>query len=88
VLRAEREPWLAIDPAPVVGERAFDAASLLRDRAVAAARRLDAVSAQLGLDRERVRLWGIVVALVWGISGAKLERDLVDCARVLAAAAT
>ena len=28
VLRAEREPWLAIDPKPLVGERAFDAASL------------------------------------------------------------
>ena len=28
VLRAEREPWLTIDPKPLVGERAFDAASL------------------------------------------------------------
>ena len=29
---AERETWLAIDPKPLVGEREFDAASLLRDR--------------------------------------------------------
>ena len=32
VLRAQREQWLVIDPKPLVGERAFDAASLLRDR--------------------------------------------------------
>ena len=32
VLAAGREPWLAIDPKPLVGERAFDVAALLRDR--------------------------------------------------------
>jgi streptomycin 6-kinase len=32
ILRATREPWLAIDPKPLVGERAFDTAWLLRDR--------------------------------------------------------
>ena len=32
VLRAQREPWLAIDPKPLVGEREFDTASFLRDR--------------------------------------------------------
>ena len=32
ILRATREPWLAIDPKPLVGEREFDTASLLRDR--------------------------------------------------------
>ena len=31
VLRAEREPWLAIDPKPLAGERAFDARWLLYD---------------------------------------------------------
>ena len=31
VLRAERSPWLAIDPKPLVGEREFDLASLIRD---------------------------------------------------------
>jgi hypothetical protein len=34
-----------------------------------------------------VRRWGVAVALEWGISGAKLERDLVECARLLVAAA-
>ena len=32
VLQAQREPWLAIDPKPLVGEREFDTASFLRDR--------------------------------------------------------
>jgi streptomycin 6-kinase len=95
VLRSEREPWLAIDPKPVVGEREFDAASLLRDRrwelaqpgaAARIARRLDILAAELALDRERMRLWGVVHALAWGVGDAKLEPDMVECARLLAAA--
>jgi streptomycin 6-kinase len=96
VLRAEREPWLAIDPKPLVGEREFDAASLLRDRRdelVAdprpqrrVRRRLDLLAAELALDRERMRGWGIVHALAWGVSGiGKVEEEMVGCARWLAA---
>jgi streptomycin 6-kinase len=71
VLRAEREPWLAIDPKPIVGERAFDVASFLRDRrsaltAPVVRRRLDRLAEELELDRERVRGWGIAHALAWG----------------------
>jgi streptomycin 6-kinase len=70
ILRAQREPWLAIDPKPLVGEREFDTAALIRDRwpianAKVLQRRLDLLSAQLGLDRERMRLWGIVHAVAW-----------------------
>jgi streptomycin 6-kinase len=97
VLRAERELWLAIDPKPLVGEREFDAASLLRDRrdelsrdprpARRIRRRLDQLSEELGLDRERMRGWGIVHALAWGASGdGKVERDMMACARWLRAA--
>jgi streptomycin 6-kinase len=96
VLRAEREPWLAIDPKPLVGEREFDAASLLRDRRdelVAdpspqrrVRRRLDQLAGDLALDRERMRGWAIVHALAWGMSGiGKVEEDMVACARWLAA---
>jgi streptomycin 6-kinase len=96
VLRAEREPWLAIDPKPLVGERAFDAASLIRDRREElihdpaagrrVRRRLDQLTAELELDRERLRGWGIVHALAWGVSGEtrKVEQDMIDCARWLA----
>jgi streptomycin 6-kinase len=70
VLSAEREPWLAIDPKPIVGEREFDTAALVRDRQPIAdpsvlGRRLDVLSTELGLDRERMRLWAIVHAVAW-----------------------
>jgi streptomycin 6-kinase len=90
VLAAAREPWLAIDPVPLVGEPAFDAASLLRDRgwpltAESLRWRLDTLSGELGLDRERVRRWGIVQALWWGVSVDKAEEDLLETARLLSA---
>jgi streptomycin 6-kinase len=94
VLRAQREPWLAIDPKPLVGECEFDAASLLRDRrdllvqpgaGRIVRRRLDLLASELALDRERMRRWGIAHALAWGVSGTaqKVEADMVACARLL-----
>jgi streptomycin 6-kinase len=96
VLRAERAGWLAIDPKPLLGEREFDAASLLRDRrdelgspddARRIRRRLDILEDELGLDRERMRRWGIAHALAWGVSGEKLEDDMIRCAELLHEAA-
>ena len=96
ILRARREPWLVIDPKPLAGERAFDAASLLRDRrdelaadphpARRVRRRLDQLTSELGLPRERLRGWGIVHALAWGISERTIEEDMVACAMWLAEA--
>ena len=91
VLRAQREPWLSIDPKPIVGEPAFDVASLLRDRrwdirASVIRRRLDVLAAELGLDHERMRGWGIVHALYWGVGPGKVEEDMLECARILSAA--
>lgn len=90
VLRAQREPWLAIDPKPIVGEPAFDVASLIRDRRWAISgtvirKRLDLLAVDLDLDRERMRGWGLVHALHWGIGPDKVEPDMVECARLLAA---
>jgi streptomycin 6-kinase len=66
VLRAQREAWLAIDPKPLSGERAFDAHWLLRDLLVSEPRSahgadglLDRLAAALSLDAERIRLWTI-----------------------------
>ena len=96
VLRSTREPWLVIDPKPLVGEPAFDAASLLRDRRDGLGEdpaperriraRLDQLAAELDLDRSRLRGWGIVHALAWGMSDGKLEPDMVACAGWLARA--
>ncbi|HSI98622.1 MAG TPA: aminoglycoside phosphotransferase family protein [Gaiellaceae bacterium] len=92
ILRATREPWLAIDPKPLVGEREFDAASLLRDRRwllgrpddmARIRRRLDLLSGELDLERERMRRWGIVHALAWGVGSRKLEADMIESARIL-----
>jgi streptomycin 6-kinase len=92
ILRARREPWLAIDPKPLVGERPFDAAALLRDRLYGLAepraravvrRRLDILVERLGLDRERTRRWGIAHTLAWGVSGAKVYPDMIVAARSL-----
>jgi streptomycin 6-kinase len=96
VLQATREPWLAIDPKPLVGEREFDTSSLLRDRrwelrndshpVGRVRRRLDLLAAELDLDREAMRGWGIAHALGWGFSGQGADADMVACARWLRAA--
>jgi streptomycin 6-kinase len=61
VLRAQREPWLVIDPKPFVGDRAYDATQHLfncLDRVLtdpeATIRRLAEL---LESDYERIRLW-------------------------------
>ncbi len=81
VLAAERMPWLAIDPKPLVGERAYDLAWLVRDRLstlaaqpgsrAAARRRLAKLASALEVDPERLRGWTVfrsVEAGVWSLS--------------------
>jgi len=61
VLRAEREPWLVIDPKPFVGDPAYDATQHLfncSDRLRPdPARTIRNFSDLLGVEHERVRLW-------------------------------
>jgi streptomycin 6-kinase len=72
VLSAEREPWLVIDPKPLVGERELDGVGLLRNAALrdqspaSSVRRWLDVLEDVGLDRERLRGWGVAHALAWG----------------------
>lgn len=61
ILRAQREPWLVIDPKPFVGDRAYDATQHLLNCEVrlradpgATIRRFADL---LEVDHERVRLW-------------------------------
>ncbi len=92
ILRSHRG-WLAIDPKPLVGDPAFDAASLLRDRRPELAldsdpvgrirRRLDLLAGELALDRERLRGWGIAHALAWGVDTEGVHDLHVACARWL-----
>jgi streptomycin 6-kinase len=75
--------WLAIDAKPLVGEREFDVASLIRDRRPTTKAqmepRLDYLVERLGLDAERTRGWAIAHALAWNGSP-----EMVACAGRLA----
>lgn len=67
ILRADREPWLAVDPKGYVGDPAYDGATLLKPRALALIESDDLMKALLHeldvfaeaaeLDLERVRRW-------------------------------
>lgn len=72
VLAARREPWLVIDPKPLVGEREFALAPVLRSTELGHSRselyrRLDLLTSELGLDRERARLWCVAQTVAWSI---------------------
>ena len=87
ILRAEREPWLVIDPKPLVGEREFGLAPLVRGFELGHSERdvrhrLDRLSAELALDRERARLWSLAQTLAWSFGSEYLEQH-VDTARWL-----
>ena len=61
VLRAQRAPWLVIDPKPFVGDRAYDATQhLLNCRARLSAdpkATIRRIARLLGIDEERIHLW-------------------------------
>ena len=72
VLRSTRQPWLAIDPKPLVGEREFAVASIARSNElghsrVAVWRRLDTLCRRLGLDHDRAWGWTFVQTVAWGL---------------------
>lgn len=79
ILRAHREPWLAVDPKGYAGDPAYDGGTLLKSRALALLeaddlrkavhRTLDAFTEAAELDRERARRWAqfhAVQAAFWG----------------------
>jgi streptomycin 6-kinase len=61
VLRAQREPWLVIDPKPFVGDRAYDATQHLFNcqarMSSAPGATIRRFAELLDVDSERVRLW-------------------------------
>jgi streptomycin 6-kinase len=56
VLRAQREPWLVIDPKPFVGDPAYDATQHLFNRSDSAAG-INRMADLLSIHRDRLRLW-------------------------------
>jgi len=88
VLRAEREPWLAIDPKPLTGEREFGIVALVRGGELGDGRRfvhhrLDRLSAELGLDRDRARRWALAQTLAWAFEDGAVLPEMMECARWL-----
>jgi len=88
VLSASREPWLVIDPKPLIGEREFSLAPIIRSYELghhrsAVLRRLDVLSATLGVDRERARLWALGQTLAWCFFGTEAMAGHVETARWL-----
>jgi streptomycin 6-kinase len=88
VLRARREPWLAIDPKPLSGPREFSLAPIVRSYEFGHSReavvhRLDWLTTSLKLDRERCRLWALLQTLAWSGEGAVVLARHVETARWL-----
>ena len=73
VLSADRTPWVAVGPEPLVGERAYDLARLVRDRmedlvaasagAASARRRIRRLADSLEVDGERLHAWALFRAV-------------------------
>ncbi|MCX5330970.1 aminoglycoside phosphotransferase family protein [Streptomyces sp. NBC_00140] len=84
VLAAERVPWLAVGPDPVVGECAFDLARLVRDRvedliaqpsgAAITRRRIKRLAESLDVDQERLRGWTLFRAVESGVRARRVGR--------------
>jgi streptomycin 6-kinase len=87
VLAAEREPWLVIDPKPLAGEREFGLAPIIRSSELGHSKRevlhrLDLLTAELGLDRDRARRWALGQTIAWSFDG-ELQPSHVETARWL-----
>jgi streptomycin 6-kinase len=75
ILRSERQPWLAIDPKGVVGDRLYDAADFLCSlpqlpgdvqRKAFVERRLNQLVELLGFDRQAILGWATALAVLSG----------------------
>jgi streptomycin 6-kinase len=99
ILAAGARGWLAIDPKGLVGEPAYETGAFLRNRlpeplpnpeaARLLARRVDQFTHELGVDRARVRGWGVaqaVLAAWWSLEdGGHIWDGGLRCAELLAA---
>jgi streptomycin 6-kinase len=82
ILMAQREPWLAIDPKGVAGEKAYEPSPLFYnpvgdwhggvDGPNLIRRRADVIAERTGLDWQRVLGWAVVQGIVssaWDYEG-------------------
>lgn len=89
VLAGDREPWVAIDPKPLAGDPGFDLWPALDNRFEPdeVVWRFEAMTAALGLERERARGWTLGRVLqnaLWDVAdGRPLADDGMEIARRL-----
>jgi streptomycin 6-kinase len=95
ILRATREPWLAIDPHGIVGDPGYEVGSLLfnpdpdnRDGALTALvpSRVEQLADELAMPVDRVMAWGFVKAVlsdVWSAEGWASPADRSPISRAL-----
>jgi streptomycin 6-kinase len=95
VLRARREPWLAIDPHGVVGDRGYDSGAMLynpemdrREDGLLALvpARIEQLADGFGLPVDRVLAWGFVMGVlseVWTAQGGTPGSRALDVAMLL-----
>jgi streptomycin 6-kinase len=93
VLAAEREPWLAIDPKPLVGDPAFDVLPALGNRwdevvasgdpAWAVRRRYDVMIDELALEPDRALAWSYARLLQNGIWQAEDGDTAIDAKQLI-----
>ena len=90
VLRSEREPWLVIDPKPLVGEREVDGVGPLRERGVLGRRRRRRPLARRACrprdgPRAASRL-GLAHAIAWGFDHGRWSTRSIEAARTISRA--
>jgi streptomycin 6-kinase len=99
VLRASRQPWLAIDPKGVIGPAAAEAAAFLRnprrqlleqpDAIGIVVRRIDVLAERLGQDARAIAGWAYVMAVLsaaWAVEdheAAPVIDRAIRCAALL-----
>jgi streptomycin 6-kinase len=98
ILSATRQPWLIIDPKGIVGDPGYDLGAFLYNPmpglldlpnpARVLARRVDQFAEGLGMERERVRGWGIAQAVLsacWSVEGGEGWQHAIAVGEYLAA---
>lgn len=88
VLAAQREPWLAIDPKPLVGDPAFSVAPIVRSYEFGHSgeqvwQRFDHLTSELGLDRDRAWAWTVGQTIAWAFEGERAIQRHIETARWL-----
>jgi streptomycin 6-kinase len=97
ILSAQRQPWLALDPKGVIGEREYEVGALLRNPNLGnytdpelkklQDRRLRIFEEMLGFDRERMLAWGLAQAVLsawWSVEDhGDFWQQAIRCAQAL-----